>query len=335
MNATMSLENLKHFPVMLEKLLSIITPQHGGTYIDCTFGAGGYTKKILSFPNTEVLAIDRDPSSIYYAKPLKDKYKNRFKFYNKKFTALNSIIKTSSSYKAIVFDLGFSMMQMKDLSRGFSFNSSGPLDMRMGLNTFKAEKIINELDQKKIEQIFKFFGEEKNSKRIAFEIINQRNKKKLNTQDLVKLINKVKRKKYNRINEATKCFQALRIIVNNEISELIYGLIEATKLLKPGGILLVVTFHSIEDKIVKHFFRFYSELKNYSRYIPDANTKKDVRLFNCPERKAIKASEKEILLNPPSRSAKLRYALRNDNNFFFPEDFIEKFKNYLDLEKVF
>ena len=330
----MSLENLKHFPVMLEKILSITTPQHGGTYIDCTFGAGGYSKALLEFSNTDVIAFDRDKSANIYANKILKKYKKRFKFYNKKFSEINTIQEISNPIKCIILDLGYSMIQMKDLSRGFSFNSTGSLDMRMGLNTLSAKEIINQLDEKKIELIFKYLGEEKNYKKIVYQISNLRKKKIINTEDLVELINKVKKKRYNRINEATKCFQALRIVVNNEISELIYGLIEATKKLKPGGMLLVITFHSIEDKIVKYFFRAYSEVsKSYSRYLPELKVK-DQRLFDCPQRKFIKASEKELSLNLSSRSAKLRYGLRNKNNFFFPEDFIKKFKFYLDLEKI-
>ena len=335
MNATMSSGNLEHFPVMLDKILSIITPQHGGTFIDCTFGAGGYTKAILNFPNTKVIALDRDRSVNLHAHFLTQKYNKRLKFYNSKFSQIDKISEGNKSINAIILDLGFSMFQMKNLSRGFSFNSKGPLDMRMGFNDFGANKVINKLDQKEIELILKYFGEEKYNKRIAFQIINLRKKKEIDTQDLVKIINKVKKKKaYGRINEATKSFQALRIFVNNEISELIFGLINATKKLKLGSMLVVVTFHSLEDKIVKYYFKTYSERsKNPSRYIPEI-VKKDKRLFNCPQKKPLVASEKEILLNPPSRSAKLRYVIRNDNKFIFPKDLINKFQSYLDIERI-
>ena len=335
MNTTMSLENLKHFPVMLERILSIVTPQHGGTFIDCTFGAGGYSKAILSFSNTEVVALDRDIFANFQANNLLKNYKKRFKFYNKKFSQINTIKEISKPIKAIILDLGYSMLQMKDLSRGFSFNSKGSLDMRMGLNSISAKEIVNQLDEQRLLSILKYFGEEKNYKKIVFQIISLRKKKTIDTKDLVELINKVKIKKYSRINAATKSFQALRIVVNNEISELIYGLIEATKKLKPGGMLLVITFHSIEDKIVKYFFKTYSEIsKSYSRYIPELKVE-DKRLFNYPKKKFIKASEKELLLNASSRSAKLRYVLRNNNKFIFPEEFIKKFKFYLDLEKIY
>ena len=334
MNATMSSENVEHFPVMLENILSIISPQHGGTYIDCTFGGGGYSKAILKYPRTDIVAIDRDIEVNSKAKNLSNKYKKRFKFINSKFSEIDKIPETKNA-NAIIFDLGFSMIQMKDLKRGFSFNSKGSLNMKMGLNNFNANDAINGLDKKEIELIIKYFGDEKNYKKIAHQIINKRKVKNLNTEDLVELINKIKRKKfYSKINPSTKTFQALRIFVNNEISQLIYGLINSIKNLKDGGVLAVVTFHSIEDKIVKYFFKTYSEEKsNNSRYLPEIkNINK--KLFNLPNKKPILASNNEIFINPPSRSAKLRYVIRNNNKFFFPQDLINKFQNLIDIENL-
>ena len=133
----MSPENVEHFPVMLDKILSIISPQHGGTFIDCTFGGGGYSKALLKYPKTEIVALDRDILVNSKAKILSNKYKNRFKFFNSKFSEIDKISETENA-KGIIFDLGFSMMQMKDLKRGFSFNSKGLLDMKMGLNSYNA-----------------------------------------------------------------------------------------------------------------------------------------------------------------------------------------------------
>ena len=334
MNATMSPENIEHFPVMLDKILSIISPQHGGTFIDCTFGGGGYSKALLKYPKTEIVALDRDILVNSKAKILSNKYKNIFKFFNSKFSEIDKISETENA-KAIIFDLGFSMIQMKDLKRGFSFNSKGLLDMKMGLNSYNANDVINNLNQKEIELILKYFGEEKNYKKIAFQIVNKRKIKNLNTEDLVELIGKIRRKKfYSKINPSTKSFQALRIFVNNEISELIYGLINSVKNLKPGGILAVVTFHSLEDKIVKYFFKTYSEEKsNNSRYLPEIqNVNK--KLFNLVQKKPILPSDKEISINPPSRSAKLRYVIRNENKFYFPQDLIDKFQNFIDIENI-
>ena len=331
MNATMSSGNLEHFPVMLDKILSIITPQHGGTFIDCTFGAGGYTKAILNFPNTKVIALDRDRSVNLHAHFLTQKYNKRLKFYNNKFSQIDKISEGNKSINAIILDLGFSMFQMKNLSRGFSFNSKGPLDMRMGFNDFGANKVINKLDQKEIELILKYFGEEKYNKRIAFQIINLRKKKEIDTQDLVKIINKVKKKKtYGRINEATKSFQALRIFVNNEISELIFGLINAAKVLKKDGVLAVVTFHSLEDKIVKYFLKSLSENKSISRYVPV--TQQAETLFILDQKKAIMPTDKEVNENLPSRSAKLRYGIKKSDFYDFETDILDQFKNLIEIE---
>jgi 16S rRNA (cytosine1402-N4)-methyltransferase len=336
MNATMSLENIDHFPVMLDQILSIITPQHGGTFIDCTFGAGGYSKAILKYPNTKVIAFDRDKSVKYFSKALEKECKGKFKFYNEKFSILSLLVKRDIHIKAIIFDLGFSLMQVKNLDRGFSFESKSPLDMRMGINKFSAHDVLNKLNQNQISTILKYFGDEKDHKKIAFHLIKLRkNKNVLNTDDLVRIIKKIKKNNnFIKKNVATKSLQAIRIFVNNEVSELIKGLIEATKLLNPGGILIVVSFHSLEDKIVKYFFRTYSEKnKNPSRYSPKL-VKEDIRLFDCPIKKSTSPSEKEILINPSSRSAKLRYGIRNDKKYFFPKELIEKFRNYLDIEKM-
>ena len=336
MNATMSLKKIDHFSVMLDQILSIITPQHGGTYIDCTFGAGGYSKAILKYPNTKVIAFDRDQSVKQFSEVLEKQYQDRFKFYTEKFSTLTSLIKKDINIKAIIFDLGFSLMQIKNLDRGFSFESKSPLDMKMGINKFSAQDVLNKLDQNQISTILKYFGDEKDHKKIAFQIIKLRkNKKILNTNDFVEIIKKVKRNNnFTNKNVATKSLQAIRIFVNNEVSELIKGLIEATKLLNSGAMLIVVSFHSLEDKIAKYFFKTYSEKnKNPSRYFPKLE-KEDRRLFNCPIKKSISPSEKEILINRPSRSAKLRYGIRNEKKYFFPNELTEKFENYLEIERM-
>ena len=336
MNATMSLEKLNHFPVMLDQILSIITPQHGGTFIDCTFGAGGYSKAILKYPNTKVIAFDRDKSVKNFSKTLEHQYENRFKFYSEKFSSLSSYIKKDKNIKAIIFDLGFSLMQVKNLDRGFSFESKGLLDMRMGINNFSAHDVLNKLDQNQISSILKYFGDEKDHKKIAFQLIKLRkNKKILKTNDFVKIIKNIKKKSnFTKKNVATKSFQAIRIFVNSEVSELIRGLTEATKLLNQGAILIVISFHSLEDKIVKYFFRSYSEkTKNPSRYLPELD-KEDLRFFNCPIKKVISPSEKEILENHASSSAKLRYGIRNARSFFPHKNLTEKFKNYLEVERI-
>ena len=203
--------------------------------------------------------------------------------------------------------------------------------MKMGLNDFSAKDVIHKLDQKDLEKIFKFLGDERDGKRIANKIIKNRKNRNINTQDLVKIIESSKKKKF-KIHSATKAFQALRIFVNKEISELIYGLINATKILKPGGTILVVTFHSIEDKIVKFFFKSLSENKSISRYMPKTNEKE--KLFKLINKKPIIPSNEEIKKNPPSRSAKLRYAMKEKDVINFEKEILEKFNYLLEIENL-
>ena len=227
-------------------------------------------------------------------------------------------------------------MQVKNLKRGFSFESKEPLDMRMGINSYSAFDVLNKLNQNEISNILKYFGDEKDHKKIALRIVKSRkNKKFLYTDDLSKIIRDIKKnKKKTKTNIATKSFQAIRIFVNKEVSELIKGLIEATKILSPGSLLIVVSFHSLEDKIIKYFFRTYSQkINNPSRYLPKLN-EEDTMLFDCPVKKPIYPSEKEISINYPSRSAKLRYGIRNNKKFFFPDQLTKKFEGYLEIEKT-
>jgi 16S rRNA (cytosine1402-N4)-methyltransferase len=268
MDATIVPEVQKHYPVLLKEIISIISPQYGGTFIDCTFGQGGYSKKILEFENTKVIALDRDIESETKANLLKNKFEDRFLFKNIKFSQLNNLKLKNENVKGVIFDLGYSYTQIKDPKKGLSFQSEGNLNMQMGLNNYSAEDAINKLDEKELDKVFKFFGEEKESKFIARNIVKERSKKKIDTQTLVKIIDNTKRKKNFKVHSATKVFQALRILVNKEISELIFGLINSTKVLKKDGVLAVVTFHSLEDKIVKYFFKSLSEQKSISRYSP-------------------------------------------------------------------
>jgi len=330
MSATIKLEN-KHFPVLLKEIISIISPLYGGTFIDCTFGQGGYSKKILEIKNNKVIAIDRDQDVYFYAKYLKKKYKKRFHFQNIKFSEIKKIKIKTNDLKAIIFDLGYSTNQIKDLSKGLSFQSKGKLNMKMGLNNFSCHDVISNMNENNLNKIFKFFGDEKYSKRIARKIIEVRKKKIIDTEILVEIIDFVKKFKNYKINNSTKVFQALRIFVNKEISELVNGLINAYRLLPVGGVITVVTFHSLEDKIVKFFFKNYSETTNSSRYVPDKE--KNDTYFKLQNKKPLMASIEEVKLNPPSRSAKLRFATktRNDCNF---EEFIKKFKYLLDIEKL-
>ena len=330
MEATIVTNNVKHYSVLLQEVISVLTPQHGGTFIDCTFGQGGYSKKILEFSNTKIIALDRDEDTKKNAADLEKKFQSRFIFKNKKFSQINDLDLREEKIKAVIFDLGYSYTQIKDPKKGLSFDASGELSMKMGLNNFSAKDVINKLNEKDLEKIFKFFGEEKDSKRIAYKIIKERKIKEIDTQKLVKIIESSKRKKNYKIHSATKVFQALRIFVNIEISELIYGLIYAAKIVDEGGIIAIVSFHSLEDKIIKYFFRSLSETKSISRYMP--KIKEKTNLFKLINRKPITPSIQEIKENPPSRSAKLRFVIKEKNILNFETDILDKFNYLIEIE---
>ena len=328
---TSSLET-SHFPVMLNEVINISSPKKGGFFVDCTFGGGGYSKSILEYPKTKLIGIDRDKSVTFIAKKLEKKFKNRFQFFQVKFSQIDKILKENAD--TIIFDLGLSSLQLKNLSRGFSFHSQDKLDMTMGLSDFSAVEVVNNLSEIQLKSIIKILGEEQEAKIIAKSIVKARSNKKITkVHELVKIIEKSKKIKFpSKINPSTKTFQALRIFVNKEITELMNGMVNATKYLKPGGKIIVVTFHSIEDKIVKFFFKNFSKNKsNPSRYLPEENSKNSA-LFENYVNRIIRPTKEEIKDNYPSRSAKLRFAVRSKNNFFYPNIFYQKFNKYLRIE---
>ena len=332
MDATIVPNMQKHFPVLLKEIISIISPQYGGTFIDCTFGQGGYSKKILEFTDTKVIALDRDKDSQEKANQIKEIYKDRFIFKNIKFSQLDNLKLKNEIIKGVIFDLGYSYTQIKDPQKGLSFENRGKLNMQMGLNNFSAEDVVNKLDENDLEKIFKFFGDEREGKFIARNIVKERLKEKIDTELLVKIIDRTKRKKNFKVHSSTKIFQALRIFVNKEISELIYGLINAAKVLKKDGVLLVVSFHSLEDKIVKYFLKSLSTNKSISRYSPIIN--RTETLFKLTQKKVISPSQKEINENSPSRSAKLRFAIKKRDFYDFETDIIDQFQYLLDIENL-
>ena len=332
MEATIVPDSVKHYSVLLKEIISVISPQHGGTFIDCTFGQGGYSEKILKYKDTCVIALDRDPETKKRANEFSKKYEDRFIFRNKKFSQLENLKLKNKNIKAVIFDLGYSYSQIKDPKKGLSFNSLGDLNMKMGLNDFSAKDVINKLDAHELEKIFKFFGDETEAKKIASRIVKERKEYEIDNKKLIEIIEKTKRKKNFKVHSATKVYQALRIFVNKEISELINGLISAAKVLKKNGILVVVTFHSLEDKIVKYFFRSLSENKSISRYLPKIN--QPDTLFKMPEKKPKIATEKELKENISSRSAKLRFVIKKENFYNFETDILEQFKKILEIEKI-
>lgn len=321
----------KHLPVMIDEVLKICNPKNGGNYMDCTFGAGGYSRELLKFHETKVVALDRDKHVIGLANKLKGDFESRFVFYNKRFSNLDLI--TKNKFDAVIFDLGLSSIQLDDLSRGFSFKSQSELNMSMGLTEISAKKVLNSYSSQDLRDIIKTFGEEEEALKISKNIVKERSKSIINTTDeLVKIIKKSKKKNYKKINESTKTFQALRIFVNKEFTELIEGIIKATKILNPGGKLIIISFHSIEDKIIKFFFKNFSKNRSRSnKYMPEKSD--NLFLFDDYKNKVIKATAKEVKRNPRSRSAKLRYAIRSSDEFIEPQELRNKFKYLTDLEK--
>ena len=329
----MSLDTIPHYPVMLNEVISSIQQSNKKTIIDCTFGCGGYSSKLLeTFPDCKVVGIDRDPSVKKFANILEKKFKKRFFFVNEKFSNLKEII---AEYKkdigSFVFDFGISSFQLDDYSRGFSFNSNIKLDMRMGKNKISAYEVINEASLEDLNGIIKIFGEDKDHKKIAKEIVRSREVKKIySTQDLCDAIIKAKGNKYFKKNPCTKTFQAIRMIVNQELSEIFNALEKTIQLSISNTIITAVTFHSLEDRVVKKIFNVTRDSdQNPSRYIPIIHQDKKKTFLEKAKNKPTKPSKKEIIFNPRSRSAKLRTVIK------IGSEILEIDRRALKMEKLF
>ena len=322
-----------HHPVMLNEVVASIKQTKKSTIVDCTFGCGGYSQKILeTFPSLQVIAIDRDPSVKKFAEILEKKFKNRFKFINDRFSNLEKIIdQCGDDIGYFIFDFGISSFQLDDYSRGFSFNSEIKLDMRMGKNKISAYELVNEAPLEDLNSIIKIFGEDKDHKRIAKEISNARQEKPIHsTKDLRNLIIKAKGNRYFKKDPCTKTFQAIRMIVNQELSEIFNALKKTIELSKTNTGITAVTFHSLEDRIVKKIFNITKDLgENPSRYLPTINQKEESTYLEKINNKATKPSESEIMVNPRSRSAKLRSVIKIGN------DFLSIDRRALKMEKLF
>ncbi|MAZ07243.1 MAG: hypothetical protein CMM99_02085 [Rickettsiales bacterium] len=303
-------DHLTHLPVLVDEVIDQIRPEKNKFYFDGTFGQGGYSKKILEKVQCNVLSIDRDPDSSSYALNLKNKYPNNFHFEIERFSNIETILikRNVKHLDGILLDLGISNTQLNNPERGFSFSNDGPLDMRMNKDSdgITAEKVINEFSERKLSEIFYFLGEEKNSRKISRSIIEFRKKKRIySTQMLSKIIEKINFHK--KIHPSTRVFQALRIFVNNELLELESFLKKCLVLLNKKSRIAIVSFHSLEDRIVKKFFKDNSIMAfNNYKHLPEK--KKSTALLKLITKKAITPSEKEIKNNPRSRSAKLRVA---------------------------
>ena len=300
----------KHIPVMLKEVLEAIKPENGKIYVDATFGNGGYTEAILKSADCKVISIDRDPNVRSRADELAKQYPNRFEFRAGCFGDLDSIIK--EPIDGIVFDIGVSSMQLDEAGRGFSYSKDAALDMRMSCEGTSAADLVNNLPETELANLIYKYGEERKSRQIAAKIVAYRKEKPIeSTKELAEIIYKIIYKKPNQTDPATRTFQALRIAVNDELGELERGLKQATRLLKTDGRIAVVTFHSLEDRIVKNFFNENSgKTAGVSRYLPVENTASQI-LFAKPS-KAILPTEDEIAENYRAHSAKLRYAIKNN-----------------------
>lgn len=306
---------MSHVPVMLDPVLHALEPRDGGLYIDCTFGAGGYTRAILEAADCRVLGVDRDPAARAVAEKLKGVYDKRLAFAFGPFSIFDAVLEEAESSGAdgIVFDLGVSSMQIDEAERGFSFQKAGPLDMRMSQSGPSAADAVNGLEAQELAAIFKVYGEERQARRVAQAIVREREVEPItDTLRLAEIIAKAVGGKPGRIHPATRAFQGLRIYVNDELGELVRALAAAERRLKPAGRLVVVTFHSLEDRIVKTFLRERAGLvPGGSRHQPEVKPQ-NAPSFSLLSKKAEAASDAEAAENPRARSAKLRAAVRTD-----------------------
>ncbi len=307
-------ENKAHLPVMLDDILGVLEPLEGLRIVDGTFGAGGYSRAFLQ-NGALVTAIDRDPNVAGYAADLAAQYSSTFSFVMGKFSELDVLANSVSPEPVdiVVLDIGVSSMQLDQGERGFSFMREGPLDMRMsgsdpGSNEPSAADIVGTYDERALADLIFVFGEERKSRRIAKAIVAAREECRIETTtQLAEIIEKAIGRKPGSNHPATRTFQALRIAVNGELDELVEGLFAAERLLPEGGRLLVVTFHSLEDRIVKRFFDAAKHAGQQSRHMPPVAVEKTRW---APVAKPIKASDIEITANPRARSAMVRWAAR-------------------------
>ncbi|MBY6240730.1 16S rRNA (cytosine(1402)-N(4))-methyltransferase RsmH [Methylosinus sp. Sm6] len=308
-------EPARHIPVLLEEAIAALAPHAGAVYLDATFGAGGYTRALLACENTRVLALDRDPRAIRDGAALVDAAGGRLMLVEARFSELALIAERAglAPLDGIVADIGVSSMQFDEAERGFSIRNDGPLDMRMEGRGRSAADIVAEADEETLADIFYHYGEERASRRIARAIVHARNEAPIvTTHALAALIQRAAPGRPGDIHPATKSFQALRIAVNDELGELVAALVGAERVLKPGGKLVIVSFHSLEDRIVKQFLAERSGRgETRSRRLPGEPVPPPPT-FIVEDFKPVAPSDREIAANPRSRSARLRVATRTD-----------------------
>jgi 16S rRNA (cytosine1402-N4)-methyltransferase len=304
-----------HIPVMLGDVLEVLQPKDGGLYVDGTFGAGGYTSAILGSADCAVLAIDRDPSAILRGRELQSKFGDRLTLVEGCFGDMEALIRAlgHDAVDGVVLDLGVSSMQIDEAERGFSFQKDGPLDMRMSGQGLSAADVVNTFDERDLARIIAVYGEEKRARAVAKAIVAARDTAEFErTLTLANTVERViGRRPQDRIHPATRTFQALRMFVNDELGQLAQGLGGAENLLREDGVLAAVTFHSLEDRVVKKFLTARTgRAARANRFAPELD--ETPASFRELAHKARRASEAESDINPRARSAKLRAAARTD-----------------------
>ncbi len=308
-------EDRPHKPVLLREVLEALAPRDGEIMVDGTFGAGGYSRAILDSANCELYGIDRDPTAVATGKKLEAEYDGRFHMVEGCFGDMGRLIPTAGAEQVdgIVLDIGVSSMQLDQADRGFSFREDGPLDMRMSMSGPTAADFVNTAEEEDIANVIYRYGEERASRKVARKIIEMRAEEPFTTtSQLARAVRSVVRKSKDGIDPATRTFQALRIYVNDELGELERAMEAAETLLKPGGRLVVVTFHSLEDRQVKTFMKERSGDPNkMSRRLP-GEPEVVIPTFTTITRKAVTGQKDEIRANPRARSAKLRAVARNE-----------------------
>jgi 16S rRNA (cytosine1402-N4)-methyltransferase len=303
----------RHIPVLGRRAVEWLNVQAGGRYLDATFGAGGYARAILAIPGTRVIAIDRDPEAVAQGAGAVAEAQGRLDLIEDRFSNLAAVAESSGAVPldGIVFDLGVSSMQLDEGARGFSFRLDGPLDMRMGREGPSAADVVARASERELAAIIAILGEEHKARAIARVIVRVRTERAIaSTQALAEIVARVVPQRGAPIHPATRTFQALRIFVNDELAELARGLAAAEQVLKPGARLVVVAFHSLEDRIVKNFLAARSRVAGGSRHLPEVVS--ITPSFRVLTRRPETPEQAEIDANPRARSAKLRAAERTD-----------------------